>query len=128
MYTFSVHIVHLLSIEVRLHLMISFSYGAVSIATSPRPWNRQDVVQYYEYLYLAVKIIVNSTNGATVLVVHSGMSNKRGHMLYTIIVILLVLWLLGLIVHIGGALIHVLLVVAIILFVYNLIVHGRAKL
>lgn len=49
-------------------------------------------------------------------------------MLYTIIVILLVLWLLGLIAHIGGAFIHLLLVAAVIIFVYNLIVHRKAKL
>jgi K+-transporting ATPase A subunit len=47
-------------------------------------------------------------------------------MLYTIIVVLLVLWLLGLIGHIGGGLIHLLLVVALIVFIYNLIT-GRRK-
>ena len=35
-------------------------------------------------------------------------------MLYTIIVVLIVLWLLGLIAHIGGALIHLLLVAALV--------------
>ena len=49
-------------------------------------------------------------------------------MLYTIIVILLVLWLLGLIGHIGGGLINLLLVVALIVFIYNLIVGRRNKL
>jgi hypothetical protein len=49
-------------------------------------------------------------------------------MLYTIIVILVVLWLLGLIVHIGGALIQLLLVAAVIIFVWNLIAHRRARL
>ena len=47
-------------------------------------------------------------------------------MLYTIIVILLVLWLLGLLIHIGGGLIHLLLLVAVILFIYNLIA-GRKR-
>jgi hypothetical protein len=47
-------------------------------------------------------------------------------MLYTIIVVLLVLWLLGLLGHIGGGLIHLLLVVALIVFIYNLIT-GRRK-
>ena len=36
-------------------------------------------------------------------------------MLWTIIVVLLVLWLLGLLVHIGGNLIHILLVIALII-------------
>lgn len=47
-------------------------------------------------------------------------------MLYTIIVILLVLWLIGFLIHIGGWLIHLLLVVAIILFISRLIA-GRAR-
>lgn len=45
-------------------------------------------------------------------------------MLWTILVILLVLWLLGFIGHIGGGLIHILLVVAAIVLVINL-VSGR---
>lgn len=42
-------------------------------------------------------------------------------MLWTIVVVLLVLWLLGLISSVGGTLIHVLLVVALILIIINLI-------
>jgi len=42
-------------------------------------------------------------------------------MLWTIAGILLVLWLLGFSMHLGGGLIHALLVIAIIVFVYNLI-------
>jgi hypothetical protein len=49
-------------------------------------------------------------------------------MLWTIIGILLVLWLIGLLAHIGGALIHILLVVAVIVFIYNLIVGRRRAL
>jgi hypothetical protein len=45
-------------------------------------------------------------------------------MLYTIAVILVVLWLLGLLVHIGGGLIHLLLVIALIMVIVNL-VSGR---
>ncbi len=45
-------------------------------------------------------------------------------MLYTIAVILLVLWLLGLSFHIAGGLIHILLVIAIIVVIVNLI-SGR---
>ena len=42
-------------------------------------------------------------------------------MLWTIVGILLVLWLLGLVAHIGGALIHILLVVAVVVFLFNLV-------
>ena len=45
-------------------------------------------------------------------------------MLWTIVVILVVLWLLGLVVHIGGSLIHLLLVIAVIVVIINLI-QGR---
>jgi len=48
-------------------------------------------------------------------------------MLYTVVVVLLVLWLLGLIGHIGGGLIHLLLVVALIVFIYNMITGRRTK-
>jgi hypothetical protein len=48
--------------------------------------------------------------------------NAKGlPMLWTIIVILLVLWLLGLLVHIGGNLIHILLVIALIILILNFI-------
>jgi hypothetical protein len=47
-------------------------------------------------------------------------------MLWTIIVVLFVLWLLGFTIHIGGAFIHLLLVIAVILIVYNL-VAGRSR-
>lgn len=46
-------------------------------------------------------------------------------MLYTIIAVLVVLWLIGLLADIGGGIIHVLLVVALIVFIYNLIVGRR---
>ncbi len=45
-------------------------------------------------------------------------------MLWTIIVILLVLWLLGLLTSVGGALIHLLLVLAVIVLILQL-VSGR---
>ncbi len=47
-------------------------------------------------------------------------------MLWTIIVILLVLWLLGLIGHIGGTLIWLLLVIAAIVLLYQVITGRRA--
>lgn len=45
-------------------------------------------------------------------------------MLWTIVVILLLLWALGFAVHIGGGLIHLLLVIALIVVVVRLI-QGR---
>jgi len=48
-------------------------------------------------------------------------------MLYTIIAVLLVLWLLGLIGHIGGGLINILLLVAAIVFIYHLVAGRRAS-
>ena len=45
-------------------------------------------------------------------------------MLWTIAIILIVLWALGLVIHIGGGLIHLLLVLAVIVIVVNL-VRGR---
>jgi hypothetical protein len=47
-------------------------------------------------------------------------------MIYTIIVVLFVLWLLGFIGHIGGGLIHLLLVAALVIFIYNLITGRRS--
>lgn len=46
-------------------------------------------------------------------------------MLWTIMVILLVLWLVGFFGHIGGSLIHILLVAAVIVLIYNLVVGRR---
>lgn len=40
-------------------------------------------------------------------------------MLWTIFVVLAVLWLLGFSLHIGGGLIHLLLVIALIVLVFN---------
>jgi hypothetical protein len=45
-------------------------------------------------------------------------------MLWTIVMILLILWLLGFAVHIGGGLIHLLLVIALIIVIVRLI-QGR---
>jgi hypothetical protein len=47
-------------------------------------------------------------------------------MLWTIFVILLVLWLLGFSLHVAGSLIHLLLVLAVILLIFNLISGRRA--
>lgn len=47
-------------------------------------------------------------------------------MLWTVIAILAVLWLLGLLAHVGGGLIHLLLVIALVVFIYNMIT-GRKR-
>ena len=47
-------------------------------------------------------------------------------MLWTILVILIVLWLIGFLSHIGGGLIHLLLVIALIVLVLQLITGRRA--
>lgn len=49
-------------------------------------------------------------------------------MLYTILGILVVLWLLGFFMHVGGGLIHALLVIAVIVFLYNLLGRRRRSL
>ena len=47
-------------------------------------------------------------------------------MLWTILVILLVLWLIGLLSNVGGGLIHLLLVIAAVVLVINLVTGRRA--
>jgi hypothetical protein len=46
-------------------------------------------------------------------------------MLWTLAVILLILWLLGFSLHVGGGLIHLLLVIALIVIVYRLVTGRR---
>jgi hypothetical protein len=48
-------------------------------------------------------------------------------LIWGIVVLLVVLWLLGLVVHVGGGLIHLLLVIAVILLVFNLITGRGAR-
>ncbi|MDO8879592.1 MAG: lmo0937 family membrane protein [Coriobacteriia bacterium] len=47
-------------------------------------------------------------------------------MLWTIVGILVVLWLVGLVTEIGGGLIHALLVIALIVFIYQMVSGRRA--
>jgi fatty acid desaturase len=56
--------------------------------------------------------------------ISSQLTEKTKYMLWTIAVILILLWALGLFTHVAGGLIHILLVVAIIVIVVNLI-RGR---
>lgn len=46
--------------------------------------------------------------------------------LWTVIVVLFVLWLLGFALNVGGGLIHLLIVLAVIALVYNLLVGRRS--
>ena len=48
-------------------------------------------------------------------------------MLWTIAVVLVVLWLLGLIGNIGGGLVHILLVIAVLVIAYNFL-SGRRRI
>ena len=47
-------------------------------------------------------------------------------LIWTIVVVLFVLWLLGFALHVGGSLIFLLLVLAAVLVVYNLLMGRRA--
>ena len=60
----------------------------------------------------------------TDLRISSQLTEETKYMLWTIAVILIVLWALGLFTHVAGGLIHLLLVIAIIVIVFNLI-RGR---
>ena len=48
-----------------------------------------------------------------------------GNLLWLIIVILLIMWLGGFALHVGGALIHLLLVIAIIVLIIRLVTGRR---
>lgn len=51
---------------------------------------------------------------------------RKQEMIWTIFVILIILWLTGLLGHIGGNLIHIVLVVAVIVLIFNLLTGRRA--
>jgi hypothetical protein len=46
-------------------------------------------------------------------------------MLWTIFVVLVVLWLLGFSFHVAGSFIHILIVIAVIVLIFNLVTGGR---
>jgi hypothetical protein len=58
-----------------------------------------------------------------------GKRKKKGDliMLWTIVAVLLVLWLLGFTMSIGGGLIHTLLVIALVVVIFNLISGRRSS-
>jgi len=49
---------------------------------------------------------------------------KENKMLWTIFVVLAILWLLGFTLHVGGGLIHLLLIAALVVLIFN-VVSGR---
>lgn len=51
---------------------------------------------------------------------------KKAIMLWTILVILMIMWLLGFSLNVGGGLIHLLLVVALVVLIFNLATGRRA--
>jgi hypothetical protein len=66
---------------------------------------------------------INKRPGATA---HGSVKEEISIMLWTILVILLVLWLIGLLSNVGGSLIHLLLVVAVVVLIINLVTGRRA--
>jgi hypothetical protein len=48
------------------------------------------------------------------------------NLIWTAVVVLVILWLLGFSIHVGGGLIHLLLVLALIGVIYNLFVGRRS--
>lgn len=50
-----------------------------------------------------------------------------GSILWAVVVILVILWLLGLVLHLAGSFIHILLVIALIVLLYNLFVGRRGR-
>lgn len=51
---------------------------------------------------------------------------RMGNLIWLIIVVLIILWLGGFALHIGGGLIHILIVIALILLIYRLATGRRA--
>lgn len=49
-----------------------------------------------------------------------------GRILWSVLVVLVVVWLIGLLAHIAGGFIHLLLLVALIVLLFNLFAGGRA--
>ncbi len=49
-----------------------------------------------------------------------------GNLLWLIIVVLVILWLAGFVMHIGGGLIHLLIVIAVIVLIFQLVTGRKA--
>lgn len=50
-----------------------------------------------------------------------------GRILWSVVVVLVVLWLIGLLAHIAGGFVHLLLIVALLVLLYNLFAGRRAR-
>jgi len=71
--------------------------------------------------------VVEPMRGSIGLWQHAKDERKEFPVLFTIAIILLVLWILGFSVfHVAGALIHIVLVVAVVMFVVGLLRRGTA--
>lgn len=49
-----------------------------------------------------------------------------GSLLYLIGAVLVALWLIGLLMHVGGGLIHIILVIAVVVFVFQFLTGRRS--
>ena len=56
-----------------------------------------------------------------------GVQVMLGRILWSVVVVLVVLWLIGLFAHIAGGFVHLLLIVALIMLLYNLFANRRAR-
>jgi hypothetical protein len=98
------------------------------VAVGLRSVERRADVSSFSQLRQSVTEIYISISATELPRAKVGMTyRKETSMLWTIFVILLVLWLLGFIGHFGGGLIHLLLVIAVIVLIINL-VSGRRPL
>lgn len=86
-------------------------------------WVKIEVLEFSGIIDKVVSTQVSSAQVPSAHTIDKGVTS----MLWTIAVILAVLWLLGLLTHVGGSLIHVLLVIAVIVVVVNLL-RGRKTL
>ena len=50
-----------------------------------------------------------------------------GRILWSVVIVLVVLWCIGFLTHIAGGFVHLLLLVALIVLLYNLFVGSRAR-
>jgi hypothetical protein len=48
-------------------------------------------------------------------------TERREGMFWTIAFVLLILWLAGLLTHIGGPLVHILVIIALVMIIYRLV-------
>jgi len=77
--------------------------------------NKPDLPSRYSQIFQADQISISFIWTA----------EKVMNLIWTVVVVLIVLWLLGFSIQIGGSLIHLLLVLALIGIVYNLFVGRR---